>query len=260
MDFIKKHYEKVILSLVLLGVVGALVALPFVIAKDKADMEAMADIVTPKPKDLPPLDLSAENNILARMQTSYALDLSTTNKLFNPVTWKKNEAGDLLKITSGHEIDAEAAVVTNITPLYFILSLETVETNVGFRYVIGVQRQGSRTHATQHQTRVASVGEKEDFFTIMQAKGDPAAPDELLLKLPETGEVVSLSKDKPFERAEDYIADMRFDPERLAFHKQRVGMQLEFGGDVYNIVAIHQDEVILLAQSNQKKTILHFSR
>ena len=169
MDFIKKHYEKVILSLVLLGVVGALVALPFVIAKDKADMEAMADIVTPKPKDLPPLDLSAENNILARMQTSYALDLSTTNKLFNPVTWKKNEAGDLLKITSGHEIDAEAAVVTNITPLYFILSLETVETNVGFRYVIGVQRQGSRTHATQHQTRVASVGEKEDFFTIMQA-------------------------------------------------------------------------------------------
>ena len=92
MDFIKKHYEKVILSLVLLGVVGALVALPFVIAKDKADMEAMADIVTPKPKDLPPLDLSAENNILARMQTSYALDLSTTNKLFNPVTWKKNEA------------------------------------------------------------------------------------------------------------------------------------------------------------------------
>ena len=32
MDFVKKHYEKIILSAVLLGVVGFLVFLPFVIS------------------------------------------------------------------------------------------------------------------------------------------------------------------------------------------------------------------------------------
>jgi len=49
MDFIKKNYEKIILSLVLLGVVGALIALPFVIQKDKDDMSAMTDSVISRP-------------------------------------------------------------------------------------------------------------------------------------------------------------------------------------------------------------------
>ncbi len=36
MDFIKKHYDKIILSAVLLGVVGFLVFLPFVISSEQA--------------------------------------------------------------------------------------------------------------------------------------------------------------------------------------------------------------------------------
>ena len=65
MDFIKKNYEKIILSVVLLGVVGALVALPFVIQQDKEDTTAMVTSVTsPKVKPLDPLDLTAQNNLL----------------------------------------------------------------------------------------------------------------------------------------------------------------------------------------------------
>jgi hypothetical protein len=261
MDFIKKHYEKIILGLVLLGVVGALVALPFVIQKDQEDMDRTTDLIIPKAKHLSDLNLSAEDTILTRIQTPYVLDFSTTNKVFNPVTWKKNASGDLIKVTTGHEIDAEAAVVTNITPLNTILSLESVETNVGIRYVIGIERQAAASRAAQRmQTRYASLGEKEDLFTITQAKGDPAAPDELLLKLTDTGEIISVAKGKPYVRADAYMADLRFDPEKKAFHKVRAGASLYFGGDYYNIVAITEDEVILLAQSNQKKTILHYSR
>ena len=35
MDFVKKHYEKILLTVVLLGLVGALVFLPFLIASDQ---------------------------------------------------------------------------------------------------------------------------------------------------------------------------------------------------------------------------------
>ena len=39
MDFIKKHYEKILLSAVLLGLVGALVFLPFLIFNDRQRLE-----------------------------------------------------------------------------------------------------------------------------------------------------------------------------------------------------------------------------
>jgi hypothetical protein len=261
MDFIKKNYEKIILSVVLLGVVGALIALPFVIQRDKDDMNSVTvNLSNPHVKPLDPLDLTPQNNLLNRLQNPYDLDFSTTNKLFNPVTWKKNAEGDLIKITTGHEIDAEAAEVTKITPLYLILSLENVETNLEIRYVIGIERQFAATRSQRHQTTVASVGEKKPLFTITQVKGDPAVPDELLLKLADTGETISVAKGKPYQRADNYTADLKFDPEKKSFPNRSVGALLVFGEETYIIVAIHQNEVILLDQSNQKKTVLHYPR
>ena len=268
MDFLKKHYEKIILSVVLLGVVGALVALPFLIQKDKDDTEKEASSVSnPKIKPLDPLDLTLQTNLMQRVQSPYVLDFSTSNKLFNPMTWKKNQAGELLKITTGHEIDAEAAVVTNITPLYLVLTLENVETNVGVRYEIGVEHQGAASRAGRARIgHYLSVGEKKDILTLTKVKGDPLAPDELDLKLSDTGDTAVITKDpqtgtyKPFLRADAYSADLRFDPENKTFKGRRVGAALTFGEEDYIIVAINQNEVILSAQSNQKKTILHFTR
>ncbi len=43
MDFVKKHYEKILLAVVLLGLVGALVMLPFMIASDRDRQEQMKE-------------------------------------------------------------------------------------------------------------------------------------------------------------------------------------------------------------------------
>ena len=258
MDFIKKHYEKVILSLVLLGVVGALVALPFVIQKDKEDMDAIESTIMPKPRPLDPLDMTPLDSVLERVKAPYILDFETTNKIVNPVLWKKNvTSGDLFKISTGHEIDAEAAVVTKITPLYLILSLDEVKTNTGVIYVIGVERQAT---SRGKQQRFATVGEKKDLFTVIKVKGDPSAPDELDLKLADTGETAVVTPRKPFMRADAYTADLKFDPEKVSTRNRRVGARWSFGGEDYIIVAINENEVILAAQSNQKKTILHYPR
>jgi hypothetical protein len=260
MDFIKKHYEKIILSVVLLGLVGALLVLPFLIANDQDRLKTVTEtIINERAAPLPPLDLTRQSNVLERLQSPASFDFSTTNKLFNPVEWKKTADGNLIKIKTGNEI-VEGAVITKITPLNLVLSFDSVDTNgTSPRYVIGVEHQAAANPAMRRkQQRYASVDEKKDAFTITEIKGAPENPDQLVLKLADTGEMVVISEDKPFQRADAYMADLKYPPENKNFPGRREGANISFGGEEYNIVAIHQDEVILSAASNQKRTTLRY--
>jgi hypothetical protein len=258
MDFIKKHYEKILLGAVLLGLVVLAVFLPFVIADDQQKLKDVTDtVINPRAVPLPELDLTNEDGAFRRLQSPYMLDFESTNKLFNPVEWQKKPNGDLIKAS---QLGPEACTISNITPLYLVLTLDSVETNeLGVRYVIGVERQAAPMAAMRHkQQRYASVGEKKDAFTIVHVTGAPENPDSLTLKLTDSGETATVSRDKPFRRVDAYSADLRYDPEKRFFLARRVGSLISFGGEDYIIVAIEQDMVILSAQSNQKKTTLHF--
>src|SRR5664280_618133 len=208
MDFVKKHYEKILLGFVLLGLVGALVFLPFMIASDQQQLKDMSyGWIHPKAAPLPGLDLTRETNVLARLQSPYKLDFSTTNKLFNSVQWQITVDKRLIKIASGDVVGL--AVVTKITPLYLILTLDSIETNsietneLGVRYVVSMERQASALPAQrgkrQHYASVGEkVGEKNDAFIIREVSGLPADPVKLIVQLMDTGESATLSKDKPF--------------------------------------------------------------
>jgi hypothetical protein len=262
MDFLKKHYEKIILIAVLLGVVGFLVFLPFVIAADQAQLiEMTVGVLPPNPRLLQSLDMTAQQNILERLQTPANFDFSTTNKLFNPLEWKMGADRVMFPIKHGNEIGVGAAVVTKITPLYLVVTLDQVDTNAPDpRYVIGLEHQAAPTLPMRHkQTRYAAVGEKKDLFTLISIKGDPLNPDEVVLKLTDTGEMATLSKDKPFQRVDAYTTDLKYDPEKKFFANRRVGSTVSFNGEDYIIVAIDSDEVILSSQSNQKRTTLRYA-
>src|ERR1700733_14455943 len=144
MDFIKKHYEKITLSVVLLGLVGALLVLPFLIANDQDKFKDVTEtIINERATPLPPLDLTRQSNVLERLQSPAVFDFSTTNKLFNPLEWKKTADGNIFPVKTGNEI-VEGAVITKITPLNLMLTFYSVETNgVAPRYVIGVERQAA---------------------------------------------------------------------------------------------------------------------
>ena len=95
MELLKKHYEKVVLGVVLLGLVVTAAFLPLMIASERESLRIMAEAeLARRPKELPPLDLSEPEKLLGRLQTTLNLDLSTTHKLFNPVVWKKKPAPD----------------------------------------------------------------------------------------------------------------------------------------------------------------------
>jgi hypothetical protein len=271
MDFVKKHYEKILLGFVLLGLVGALVFLPFMIASDQQKLKDMSyGFAHPKVAPLAGLDLARETNVLDRLQSTYKLDFSTTNKLFNSVPWQRTPDGRLIKNAAGNEVSL--AAVTRITPLYLILTLDAVETNsvetndLVARYVISMERQASALPAQrikkQHYASVGEkVGEKNDAFSVREASGSPASPESLKLtvQLTDTGESATLSKDKPFQRVDGYSADLKYDPEKKTWLGQRVGADLKFAGDDYIIVAIDRGAVILSARSNQKKTTLTYN-
>jgi hypothetical protein len=260
MDFIKKNYEKILLSVVLVGLVGALVFMAFVIPNEQEKVREIGEgIISVRVEKLTNLDLTEQSNVVERLQSPYQLDWDTTNKLFNPVGWQKRMDGSLIKATG---TSPQAAVVTGITPLYMTLTLDSVETNeFGARYVISVERQAAAYPAMRRkQQRYVSMDDsKKDVFTLVQVKGPPENPDNLVLKLADTGQTNNVSKDKPFRRVDGYTADLKYDLENRSWSGQRIGNHLRFAGDDYTVVDINSNEVVLSAQSNQKKWTLRYA-
>ena len=260
MQFIKKNYEKVLLGIVLVGLIGGLVFMMFYISSDKQAMEEMAGgIINTPVKPLPELDLATNKLSSARLEGAYILDFESGNKVFNPFEWIRMADGRMVKKPQSI---AQMAVVSSITPLYLILSLDSVTTNeFGARYLVVVERQAATTAAKRaKQRRYVSLGDKaNDVFQLIEVKGAPENPDALVLKLVDSGETVSISRAQPYRRVDDYMADFRYDPEKKVFRARRSGDRVSFGGSDYVLVEVNPSELILSDQSNQKKTPLPFN-
>ncbi len=260
MDFLKKHYEKILLSVVLLGLVGALVFMAIIIPSEQDKVREIGEgIISGRVVALTNLDLTKQSNVVERLQSPYRLDFETTNKLFNPVEWQRRPDGTLSKATAA---GPQTAVVTRINPLYLALSLDSVETNLSpVRYVIGVERQAAANPALRHkQARYVSTDDaKKDVFTLLHVIGPPENPDHLELRLADTGQIIELTNGAPFQRVDGHEADLKYEPEKASWSGQRIGSHLRFGGDDYTIVDINSNEVVLSAQSNQKKWTLRYT-
>jgi hypothetical protein len=261
MAFLKKHYEKILLGLMLLGFIGVLVFMLFYIASDKDALAAKREVVTnPSVRALTNLDTTLQDSAILRAKSPYELDLETTNKVLNPMEWQRSMDNTLIPV--GIKTGPQMAVVTNIVPLYTIISLDQTITNeLGANYVIKVEHQAAPTPAKRAPARhYVSLGEKpNDVFALLSIKGAAGDPDGLVLKLADTGETVTISKEHPYRRIDGYMADFRYDPERKVFRGVRAGDKRAFGGVEYVVVDVNSNEVILADQINQKKTSLPFA-
>lgn len=258
MEFIKKHWEKVLLGVVLVGLAVAVAFLPLKIASERAQMQETRDrILNPRVKPLPEVDFSASSTALTRASTPLVLDFSAGHRLFNPVLWQKTSDGRPLKVQSGNEIGPAAVEVVATVPLYTIISFDNVITNeTGARYAIGVERQAETKLSDRRKRQTyASVDTKTDHFTLVKVVGAPENPDSLTLEVTGTDGNVSVTRSKPFKRVDGYMADLKYPPETKTWLKRRVGDKLVFAGEEYNIVAINENEVVLSAPSGKKTTV-----
>lgn len=260
MDLIKKHYEKALLGFVLLLAMVAMGLLLIWIPGQKAALEEERNQILQRPvKPLTNLDLTLGNATVQQLAEPLGAEFGRPHNLFNPVQWQKGVDGRLIKLEKGNEVGPEAAVVTKTTPLHLVLSFDSVGTSSGGNppsgYMIGIERQASpQLDKRRKKQAYARMNEKkEDVFTLREIKGPPENPTELVLELADTGDRVRVSKDKPYKRVDGYQADIRYDPEKRNFANQRLGNRLVINQERYNIVAISENEVVVLHELTGKK-------
>jgi hypothetical protein len=87
MEFLKKHYEKMVLCVILLGLAGAAVWMRSAIQNVKQQLQDVVVTTPPKTAPLTPIDLSADQKSLEQITNPPLVVLSGDHNLFNPVTW-----------------------------------------------------------------------------------------------------------------------------------------------------------------------------
>src|SRR4051812_38048472 len=101
MGFLKSHYEKILLGVVLLGLTVGVVLLPMKIAREKQDLR---DLIEPKlstkPKPLDPVDETRFNTAFERLEKPTPLNFGRPHNLFNPVQWQRKPDGSLIKVAN----------------------------------------------------------------------------------------------------------------------------------------------------------------
>lgn len=263
MDSLKKiggicrlHYEKILLTLVLLGLAGAVVYLYNTKeSEDKKIRDFLADVSRKGNSPVKPVDTAANDAALKLISNPPTLNFSLPHHLFNPVKWQRRpppDASDLIKMVTGKEVGWPKMVVSQITPLNFIINLERVPTPGSF--YLGVTHEGAERPAFRRkQQKFATMNSpKNEAFTLKEFKGPPEDPTELLLELAD-GTKVSITKDKPYTQIEGYEAELKYTIDGKTFPNLRVNSPLRFQGEDYIVVAITPTEVVVSARSNDKK-------
>jgi hypothetical protein len=258
MEFLKKNYEKVLLAVVLLGGAIAACLLPFIISSKRAALDNLINITVPHPKDLPKLDMTLEDAAMQREQAPFTLDFTSKHNLFNPVTWKKTADGRLIKEVTGNEEGAAALEVTNIKPLYLEIKLNSPSAG---GYLLNIERQGAPREDLRHKSSFISKEHNTDLLTLLEIKGPPEKPTALIFEWNESGDMkgdtIAVGPDKPFRKIEAYSADLKYPPENnKIWTDRRVGFRFNIANAYYKIVAISPTNVVVLAESNNKKTTI----
>lgn len=260
MDFLKKigdacrlHYEKILLSVVLLGLAAAVLYLNKMKEDEDTNLKQYEKVLEKsKVSPVKPVDLSGYHAAIALITNPPPLNFSLPHHLFNPVKWQRRPDGTLLKLVTGQEIGWPKMVVTRIAPLNFIIDLERVPTPGS--YYLGVTREAAERPAERKKKqRFATLNTKNEFFTLKEIKGPPEDPEELVLELADRVKKVSIAKDKPFTEVEGYEADLKYTIDGKAFNGLRVNSPVRFLGEDYIVVAITPNEVVVSARSNDKK-------
>ena len=189
MDFLKKHYEKILLGVVLIGLAIAAGVLPFFISSEQQKLHDITSVVlNPKVLPLTNLDMTSAEQGLKRLATPATIDFGPPNRLFNPMPWQKATDG---KLILGTHVGPTALIVTNINPLELRLTLDSVTTvsDTGPKYVIGIEKQAAASPAQRSKKQAyctLNPPSKNDTFMMVDVKGPPEDPTQIIVELKET--------------------------------------------------------------------------
>jgi hypothetical protein len=260
LNILKKHYEKVILSVVLLGLAIAAAMLLLRVAEEKERLEGFRQLPPPAaPRAFEPIDISTNLTTLARLQRPAPVVIHGTNNIFNPVQWQRRPDGRLDKIVTGDETGPGALQVTGARPLHTIISFEG-ETRTGdlVQFQFRVERQAAPTAAERRPvTRSFTTIGSRNAGLLLKEMRPRNEPREFLFESLSDKSQIRVTRDEPYRSVAGYAVDLRYEPERRTFSDRRVGDTLRFAGDENKIVAITATNVTVEA-SNRKRTTIPY--
>jgi hypothetical protein len=258
MDFLKKHYEKVILSIVLVLLAVAAAYLPIRVAAVNKDIETEVPRVSPK--EFVPNDISTNIATLNRAQRKSSLKLSNSeHNLFNPVGWVKSKDGNLAKDPYYGRKGPAALLVSEIDPLFFEVTYERMVQDRGeIKYYFGVKREAdSKKKNRRLVTRAIRLREKNDIFILKEVKGDPTRPEGFVIDLLADNREILVSSTEPYSEIAGYTADLVYPPESgKKFNTKRRGDKITIAKKSYEVVVVQAAEVVLKDSKTTKQTTI----
>ncbi|HTL17962.1 MAG TPA: hypothetical protein VL793_12040 [Patescibacteria group bacterium] len=263
-EFVKSHYEKILLSVTLLILAAAAAYLPLKISENQKMLRSAKefDPAAGKGKLPPGVDLSTNQILFERMEKLTNLDLARPHNLLNPVTWKRALDGRLIKIDSSEKEGPGALVIAKIRPLNLTITfIGAAGTGDPPRYQFTVKNEADPNRSKRGNIpKLVALNAKSDFFTLKEVRGPADNPTELVLELEETKELVTVTKGKPFVRVNGYSADLSYPLEaNKVFLDRRVKEIIEFGDKKYKIVAIRENEVTVEAIQTTARTTIRYN-
>jgi hypothetical protein len=253
MDFFKKHYEKVVLSVVLLVVAVAAFWLTQKVSEVRQTLdEQLKQQVGGKKKSLKPVDLTNDLSALKQLESAPKLSVESDYNLFNPIRWVRAANGTL--IPDPRKDPTAALKLVSTSPLNFsIVYVGPVPGSDPIRFQFNVIREHDKKAANRRPlTTTLAEGTKNDFFHLRELHGPKDNPGEVVVELV-GGEKVVLVRDKPYAKTMAFQGDLRLDAKD--FLGKRADDTLTLGGVVYKIVAISKDELVVSAPNGTRTTV-----
>ena len=250
-EICRQHYEKVLLSFALLALAGAVIGIYYARINEQRKIEAYLQgldrrVTTP----LKPIDLGRFEAILQQASHPPALNLGTPHNVLNPVKWVKQPDGQLIKSVKGTEATLDLLQLTNLHPLLLAIAYERP---MGSGYSITTTNEMARGAGYRTVYSYQLNETNRPVLIVREVQGPKEDPAELMVELKDSGERVSLARNKPFLRTNAFEVDLKY--ANKVFTRQRAGAALNLGGEDYKIVAITASEVVFSAANDKKYAV-----
>lgn len=283
MEFLKNHYEKLILSLVLLLMAGGAVMLVLEAGSVESQLaEFKKPLVAQDGQKPPPPDPLPFRIALSNAQQPRLLDLNRDHRVFNPELWLVDTNGNLIP---GREVGPHKLVVTRIEPLNLKLELGITITDQRTTYVFRGVKEYESTPSQQRipntpidlaRTNAVVLDRNRKILALVREIKNPGENAEIHYDLSIGGEIKPmppLTKAAPVSTVIEYSAALEYKPENLKWPYRvppqpplppvvppqllmRRDAPLYFAGDTNIIIEVTASNVVVKAVSNDKPTTI----
>ncbi|MBI5773045.1 MAG: hypothetical protein HZA89_04785 [Verrucomicrobia bacterium] len=273
MEFLKNHYEKIVLGLMLLLMATGAVVLVLEGGSVQERLKEYRQLVIGGDGKPPPQeDLEKLRNILTSAAKPSQADFVKVHRIFNPMAWYVDTNGNLIP---GTKVGVSMLAVHSITPQRLLLEFngiggtaEKPSLSVKMVQEFGRSPQSKTTksvvlNATNTPATATSANTLDPVRKLVllarEAVGPTESP-EVKCELHEPGKEplkFTLSKAQAFSAVVEHIAHIQYMVEtNLVWPRARKDTPMTFAGDTNIVVDVTASNVIVRAVSNDKVTTI----